>query len=72
MTQVSIEQNEQVKRISSWGAILFAPTLIAGIYGMNFEHMPELAWAGGYPMAVVLMATSSVALYVVFRRQKWL
>jgi magnesium transporter len=72
MTLVSIEQNEQVKRISSWGAILFAPTLIAGIYGMNFEVMPELAWAGGYPLAVVLMVAASVALYVVFRRQKWL
>ncbi|ORM36867.1 magnesium and cobalt transport protein CorA [Williamsia sp. 1135] len=72
MTQVSIEQNEQVKKISAWGAILFAPTLIAGIYGMNFEHMPELRWLGGYPMAVLAMVTSSIALYVVFRRQRWL
>ena len=47
MTEAGFEQNEQVKRISSWAAILFAPTLIAGIYGMNFEHMPELGgrWA---------------------------
>lgn len=72
MTQVSIEQNEQVKKISAWGAILFAPTLIAGIYGMNFEHMPELRWLGGYPMAVLAMVTSSIALYIVFRRQQWL
>ncbi|WP_207843889.1 magnesium and cobalt transport protein CorA [Williamsia soli] len=72
MTQVSIEQNEQVKKISAWGAILFAPTLIAGIYGMNFEHMPELRRLGGYPMAVLAMVTSSIALYAVFRRQRWL
>jgi magnesium transporter len=72
MTQVSLEQNEQVKRISSWGAILFAPTLIAGIYGMNFEHMPELSWTFGYPAAVSAMLAASCVLYIVFRRQKWL
>ncbi|MGB3772773.1 MAG: magnesium/cobalt transporter CorA [Rhodococcus sp. (in: high G+C Gram-positive bacteria)] len=72
MTQVSLEQNEQVKRISSWGAIFFAPTLIAGIYGMNFEDMPELKWGLGYPAALAAMVFVSGALYVVFRRQKWL
>ncbi|MGN7133786.1 magnesium/cobalt transporter CorA [Rhodococcoides corynebacterioides] len=72
MTQVSLEQNEQVKRISSWGAILFAPTLIAGVYGMNFDHMPELHWRFGYPAAVTTMLIASCVLYLVFRRQKWL
>ncbi|MDX6247395.1 MAG: magnesium transporter [Kribbellaceae bacterium] len=42
-------QNEEVKRISSWAAILFAPTLVASVYGMNFTHMPELHWVAGYP-----------------------
>jgi magnesium transporter len=72
MTQAGFEQNEQVKRISSWAAILFAPTLIASIYGMNFDHMPELHWSLGYPFAVVLMVLLGVALYLVFKRRGWL
>ncbi|KZF03318.1 MULTISPECIES: magnesium and cobalt transport protein CorA [unclassified Rhodococcus (in: high G+C Gram-positive bacteria)] len=72
MTEASLEQNEQVKRISSWGAILFAPSLIAAIYGMNFDDMPELKWQLGYPMALLAMAICSTALFVVFKRQKWL
>ena len=55
LTEAGYEQNEQVKRISSWAAILFAPTLVAGIYGMNFDHMPELDWLFGYPFAMLLM-----------------
>jgi magnesium transporter len=65
-------QGEEVKKISSWAAILFGPTLIAGIYGMNFKVMPELHWAFGYPMAVGLMALTSVVLYVIFKRRGWL
>jgi magnesium transporter len=72
MTQAGFEQNEQVKRISSWAAILFAPTLIASIYGMNFDHMPELHWTLGYPFAVLLMFVLGLALYVVFKRRGWL
>lgn len=72
MTQVSLDQNEQVKKISSWGAILFAPSLIAAIYGMNFRDMPELRWHLGYPAAIVAMAICSSILYIVFKRQKWL
>ncbi len=72
MTQVGIDQNEQVKRISSWGAILFAPSLIAAVYGMNFDDMPELQWPIGYPLALLAMALCATALYVVFKRQKWL
>ncbi|WP_072807003.1 magnesium and cobalt transport protein CorA [Rhodococcoides yunnanense] len=72
MTQVSLDQNEQVKRISSWGAILFAPSLIAAIYGMNFDDMPELKWHLGYPLALVAMVICSSILYIVFKRQKWL
>jgi magnesium transporter len=72
LTQVSIEQNEEVKRISAWAAILFAPTLVGTIYGMNFNHMPELHWLLGYPFALLLMLVTSVSLYAVFKRRGWL
>jgi len=72
LTQVSIEQNEEVKRISAWAAILFAPTLVGTIYGMNFNHMPELHWLLGYPFALLLMLVTSVTLYSVFKRRGWL
>ncbi|QMW65343.1 magnesium/cobalt transporter CorA [Mumia sp. ZJ1417] len=72
LTEASFRQNEELKRISSWAAILFAPTLVGTIYGMNFERMPELGWAFGYPFAIVLMAAVCVTLYVVFKRRGWL
>jgi magnesium transporter len=72
LTQSSYAQNEEVKRISAWAAILFAPTLIGTIYGMNFHHMPELGWVMGYPFALTLMAAVCAALYVVFKRRDWL
>ena len=72
LTQVSIEQNEEVKRISAWAAILFAPTLVGTIYGMNFNHMPELHWLLGYPFALLLMLVTSVSLYVVFKQRGWI
>jgi magnesium transporter len=71
-TDQGIQQNEEVKKISSWAAILFAPTLIASIYGMNFENMPELHWRFGYPYAIGLMILMGVILYAVFRSRKWL
>jgi len=55
LTETSLAQNEEVKKISAWAAILFAPTLVGTIYGMNFDTMPELHWALGYPMAIGLM-----------------
>ncbi|GAA4263597.1 magnesium and cobalt transport protein CorA [Dactylosporangium darangshiense] len=72
LTEASYAQNEEIKRISSWAAILFAPTLIGTVYGMNFDHMPELHWLGGYPFALALMALVCVALYMVFKRRGWL
>ena len=72
LAETSIAQNEQVKRISSWAAILFAPTLIGAIYGMNFENMPELSWAWGYPLALGAMVVMAAALYLTFKRNKWL
>jgi magnesium transporter len=71
-TDTALEQSEQVKKISGWAAILFGPTLVGTIYGMNFDYMPELHWVAGYPLALVLMAATSVTLYVVFRKKHWL
>jgi magnesium transporter len=72
MTEASHEQNEQVKRISAWAAILFAPTLVGTNYGMNFDHMPELGWKLGYPLALALMVLVSVGLYFIFKRRRWI
>jgi magnesium transporter len=72
LAEAANQQNEEVKRISAWAAILFAPTLIGTIYGMNFEHMPEVSWIIGYPLALCLMALTCGALYVVFKRRNWL
>jgi magnesium transporter len=72
LTEASIEQNDEVKKISGWAAILFAPTLIAGIYGMNFDRMPELHWLLGYPFALLLMLLVSASLYLVFKGRGWL
>ncbi|MGZ8697902.1 MAG: magnesium and cobalt transport protein CorA [Gaiellaceae bacterium] len=72
LTEASHAQNEQVKRISAWAAILFAPTLVGTNYGMNFEHMPELGWTFGYPFALSLMVLVSVGLYFLFKRRRWI
>ena len=72
LTLVGLQQNDEVKKVSAWAAILFAPTLIGTIYGMNFEHMPELGWLFGYPFALVLMVLTSVGLYLIFKRRGWL
>ena len=72
LSEASIAQNNEVKKISAWAAILFAPTLAGTVYGMNFDHMPELHWALGYPFALVLMLLISVSLYVIFKRRGWL
>ncbi len=72
LTEASLSQNEEVKKISAWAAILFAPTLIGTIYGMNFEYMPELDWLLGYPFALALMALTSISLYLIFKRRGWL
>jgi magnesium transporter len=72
LTEASIAQGEEVKKISAWAAILFAPTLVGTVYGMNFEDMPELGWQFGYPMALLLMVGVSATLYLVFKRRDWI
>lgn len=71
-TLVGQRQNDDMKKISGWAAILFAPTLIGAIYGMNFDTMPELHWAFGYPMALGLMLGLGGALYAVFKAKNWM
>ena len=71
LSEASFVQNEEVKRISAWAAIVFAPTLIGTVYGMNFDTIPELHWAFGYPFALALMVLSSVGLWVIFRIRGW-
>jgi magnesium transporter len=72
MAQSANQLNEVMKKLTAWAGIILVPTLIAGIYGMNFDHMPELSWLLGYPMALALMAISGVVLYVGFRKRGWL
>ncbi|THJ58068.1 magnesium/cobalt transporter CorA [Candidatus Frankia alpina] len=72
LTQVTIAQNEDMRRISAWVAIAAVPTALAGIYGMNFEHMPELRQTWGYPAVLAVMATACLFLYRAFKRNGWL
>jgi magnesium transporter len=72
LTQISVRQNEDMRRITAWVAIAAVPTAVAGIYGMNFEHMPELRWVFGYPLALSVMAVACLTLYRLFRRSGWL
>jgi magnesium transporter len=72
LTLVGVNQNDQMKKISAWAAVVLVPTLIAGIYGMNFDYMPELHWRYGYLFALSLMALIALGLYVMFRRRHWL
>jgi magnesium transporter len=72
LARVSVQQNEDMRRISAWVAIVALPTMIAGIYGMNFKYMPELDWRLGYPFALLLMVVSCVGLYRFFKRAGWL
>jgi len=69
LTEASYDQNEEIKKVSAWAAILFAPTLIGTVYGMNFAHMPELRWVFGYPFALALMLVVSLTLYAIFKRR---
>ncbi len=71
-TLVAQQQNEDMKKISGWAAVLFAPSLIGAIYGMNFDDMPELHWAFGYPLALGMMVLLAVVLFVIFKKSKWM
>jgi magnesium transporter len=72
LAKITLQQNTDMRKISAWVAIIAVPTMIAGIYGMNFDHMPELHWKLGYPMVIVMVLVICTVLYRVFRRNKWL
>jgi magnesium transporter len=72
LTQVSVRQNEDMRKISAWVAILAVPTMVAGIYGMNFEHIPELKWEYGYPAVLAFILTACSLLFWRFKRIGWL
>ncbi len=72
LARISVQQNDDMRKISAWVAIAAVPTMIAGIYGMNFSHIPELSWQWGYPAALLLMTSACLALYRSFRRSEWL
>jgi magnesium transporter len=72
VAEASNTQAEEARKISAWAAILFAPSLVTGVYGMNFRTMPELAWPYGYPIAIAAMLVISGTLFAIFRRLRWL
>ena len=72
LSQVSVRQNEDMRKISAWAAILVFPTIVGGIYGMNFDHIPELHWSLGYPMALAIMVVGCCGLYGAFKKVGWM
>ena len=72
LSMVTLQENETMKRLAAYAALLAVPTMIAGIYGMNFEHMPELKWRYGYLLSLLVMAGIDVYLYFRFKRAHWL
>ncbi len=72
LAEISMQQNSDMRKISSWAAIALVPTAVAGLYGMNFEHMPELTWTFGYPMALGIIVGICVVLYRALRKRGWL
>ncbi|MGW0765040.1 magnesium/cobalt transporter CorA [Streptomyces sp. NPDC002676] len=72
LAQVTVTQNEDMRKITAWAAVIAVPTMVCGVYGMNFDHMPELHWRFGYPLVMGVMAVACLVLYRGFRRNGWL
>ena len=72
LSLITLQENETVKRLAAYAALVAVPTMIAGVYGMNFEHMPELKWAYGYPLSLAMMVGIDAWLFWRFRKAKWL
>ena len=72
LAKITMRQNNDMRKITAYAAMISVPTMIAGIYGMNFEHMPELEWSYGYPLVLVVIASLCAVLFRVFRRNQWL
>jgi len=71
VARIQVQQNDDMRKISAGAAMIVVPTLIAGVYGMNFEHMPELAWTFGYPFSLLLMGGSMAAMWAFFKKSGW-
>jgi magnesium transporter len=72
LSLITLQESEVTKRLAGYAALVAVPTLIAGIYGMNFEHMPELRWVWGYPLSLAAMVVIDAYLFYRFRKAKWL
>ncbi|MFE2417929.1 magnesium and cobalt transport protein CorA [Streptomyces hokutonensis] len=72
LAQVTVAQNEDMRKITAWAAVIAVPTMVCGVYGMNFDNMPELHWRFGYPLVLVVISLACLALYRGFRRNGWL
>ena len=72
LSMITVQENETVKRLAAYAALVAVPTMVAGVYGMNFDHMPELKWVWGYPFALGLMVGIDLYLFYRFRKAKWL
>jgi len=72
LSLITLQENETTKRLAAYGALVAVPTMIAGIYGMNFQYMPEIQWVHGYPVTLAIMGLLDVYLFCRFRRAKWL
>ena len=72
LATITISESEVTKRLASYAALVAVPTMIAGIYGMNFKHMPELDWVLGYPMAIAAMVVLDAVLFWRFRKAGWI
>ncbi|MFD3943984.1 magnesium and cobalt transport protein CorA [Streptomyces sp. NPDC058579] len=72
LAQMGVRQNDDVRKISAWAAMAAVPTMVAGIYGMNFEHMPELTWTWSYPALILILIGIELGLYRLFKRRGWL
>jgi magnesium transporter len=72
LAKITLQQNSDMRKISAWVAIISVPTMVVGVYGMNFENMPELKWKYGYPLVISLVIVACLILYRIFRRNRWL
>jgi magnesium transporter len=72
LAKITLQQNTDMRKITAWAAIIAVPTALAGVYGMNFDYMPELRWKSGYPLVVAIILAVWLLLYRIFRKNQWL
>jgi magnesium transporter len=72
LAKITLQQNTDMRKITSWAAVIAVPTMVVGVYGMNFKYMPELSWRFGYPLVMLLIVVACLILLRTFRRNRWL